>query len=485
MLNSLLLLIGLLVGLAQTYHAPTQPYGGFLGDPFVDKQQETTNVATQWFTQQLDHFDNNEVRTWKQRYYLRSTEFDGSGPVFLMIGGEGALSSHWLSTGAMVDSGIQNKALMLALEHRFYGESRPLSNTSTASLAYLSSEQALADLAEFRQAMAKKFRLTSKNKWITFGGSYPGALSAWFRYKYPHLVFGAVASSAPIKAVLNFKEYFEVATKALPKDCRRAVKVATAKIEDNLKASSGRKRLSSIFHTCAPLTANTDDLKLFTSQLNDNFFGAIQYDRANRAPQNGLERVNIKTVCGVMTNKSIGDEMKRYAAVNDFFRKGKCVDASYRNFIDFMRETNWDSGNAGGYRQWTYQTCTEFGYFQTSDSKYQVFGTNTPLEFFLKQCVDVYGISVSRTKREIAWANTEYGEYELAKTGASRIIFPNGSVDPWHALSYLKSEENIIAIYIKGASHCANMYGKSSKDSKEIIQARQEIDKIIKEWLAK
>ena len=63
------------------------------------------------------------------------------------------------------------------------------SDISASSLKYLNSEQALADLAAFSQSMAREFNLTS-SKWISFGGSYPGSLSAWFRLKYPHLVHG-------------------------------------------------------------------------------------------------------------------------------------------------------------------------------------------------------------------------------------------------------------------------------------------------------
>ena len=56
---------------------------------------------------------------------------------------------------------------------RFYGKSHPTEDMSVKNLAYLSSEQALADLATFITAMNEAHNLTSA-KWITFGGSYPG-----------------------------------------------------------------------------------------------------------------------------------------------------------------------------------------------------------------------------------------------------------------------------------------------------------------------
>lgn len=80
----------------------------------------------------------------------------------------------------------------------------PNSDMSTKNLRFLSSEQALADLAYFIEAKKKELQLPH-NKWIVFGGSYPGSLAAWFRLKYPHLAHGAVASSAPLLAKINFK----------------------------------------------------------------------------------------------------------------------------------------------------------------------------------------------------------------------------------------------------------------------------------------
>lgn len=85
---------------------------------------------------------------------------------------------------------------------------------SIKNLQYLSSEQALNDLAEFITAMNDKYKLI-KPKWIAFGGSYPGSLAAWLRYKYPHLITGSMSASGPLLAKLDFYEYFGVVEKSL------------------------------------------------------------------------------------------------------------------------------------------------------------------------------------------------------------------------------------------------------------------------------
>ncbi len=45
---------------------------------------------------------------------------------------------------------------------------------------------------------------------VTFGASYPGMLSSWARLLYPSRIAGAVASSAPVQASLEFPEYNDV-----------------------------------------------------------------------------------------------------------------------------------------------------------------------------------------------------------------------------------------------------------------------------------
>ncbi|GMR33721.1 hypothetical protein PMAYCL1PPCAC_03916, partial [Pristionchus mayeri] len=101
----------------------------------------------------------------------------------------------------------QLNADLFNLEHRFYGRSHPTEDTSVANLKYLTSQQAIEDVAEFiRQKNQEK---GGEQKWIVIGGSYAGALSAWARLQHPELIAGSLASSGPVLAQMDFYGYLE------------------------------------------------------------------------------------------------------------------------------------------------------------------------------------------------------------------------------------------------------------------------------------
>lgn len=87
----------------------------------------------------------------------------------------------------------------------------PFGNQSlkTENMKLLTVDQALADLAYFIGWVkeTKQYGVNRTNPWLNIGGSYPGAMSAWFRLKYPHLTVGALASSAVVNAIIDFKAF--------------------------------------------------------------------------------------------------------------------------------------------------------------------------------------------------------------------------------------------------------------------------------------
>jgi len=447
----------------------------------------------QWFLQRLDHFKASDLRTWKQRFWINWSYYKPGGPALIMIGGEGEANPAWLEAGSWVKYARDEGAAMLLLEHRYYGQSHPTEDMSVKNLVWLSSRQALADLANFITQMMEDKNLTGG--WVALGGSYPGSLAAWLRLKYPHLVKGSVSTSAPLLAKDDFFEYIQVVEDSLNTvpGCADSVKQGMNRVQDMVKDSSLWHSLDEKFRLCSKFDgSNENDMINLFESLVGNFEGIVQYNKDNRAFE-GFQwgNITIDTLCDMMT-RNIGPSwihetrVDQLALVNDLIllmSDQECLDHTYQSEVKSLRETGWESEAAAGGRQWTYQTCTEFGWYQSSDTPDQSWGSIIPVSFFEKMCQDVYGpkFTLDLLKRGIRATNVEYGGLDIQ---VSNVVFVHGSIDPWHAMGKIQSDNtNSPAIFIEGTAHCANMYPESDDDSPQLKEARKRVGQLIHHWL--
>ncbi|XP_063793920.1 thymus-specific serine protease [Pseudophryne corroboree] len=433
-----------------------------------------------FLTQPLDHFNRRNNGTYKQRYWVNEEFWQRpGGPVFLFIGGESSESEFSVLAGEHVELAQTHRALLVALEHRYYGASINPDGLTLEAIRFLSSQQALADLASFHLFISQTYNLTQNNTWICFGGSYPGSLSAWFRMKFPHLVYAAVASSAPVRAELDFIDYNKVVAQSLSDPviggstkCLDKVRDAF-RIVDRLLQTGNVTQLEKDFFSCAPLRA-PDDYIEFVSNLADIFMGAVQYNKETAGS-------DVQKVCGSMiTADSAYEGLKSVNMMYMNFIGLKCVENSHEKTLSDLRNTELSPVGVGE-RQWYYQTCTEFGYYQTCEDSSCPFSPLISLNSQLDLCSQVFQIPAMSVSQSVQFTNEFYG---ADHPKSSRIIFVNGDVDPWHALSVLKNQSHSeIAIFINGTAHCANMGPSRPTDPASLRKAREEIAIKIGDWL--
>ena len=159
----------------------------------------------------LDHFDPSNTRTWKDKFYINRGYWDPeSGPIFVEMGGEGPCGGAGVSKDAM-----KHKAMTVAVEHRFYGESVPFDDMSTENLRFLTVEQNHADTAAIVEHVQKTLGAGTRRVVLNFGGSYSGATAAWFREKYPNVTHAAFSSSGVVNAILDMTGFDEQVAAAI------------------------------------------------------------------------------------------------------------------------------------------------------------------------------------------------------------------------------------------------------------------------------
>lgn len=294
------------------------------------------------------------------------------------MGGEGPLRDTAVSGHFITYQLAQSmRALIIACEHRFYGESQPFGDLRTSHLQYLTSQQALADAAALATSLKQSLQATN-SKWIVMGGSYSGALAAWARSKYPNVFDIAWAASAPVHAQVDFYQYYQVTANSLGPACTKAVSSGVQLAEQMLINRSGRDSLESTYNTCESFTSNPLDLANFMMSISDSISGVVQYsgDNTNYQPfaipamcaqlTAGNPAVTLPAMilrtCPSATLKLLLNVVFTYFIFAlillelDQASGSNCTEVAYATAVSGLAQVDPKNPNAAG-RAWTWQTC--------------------------------------------------------------------------------------------------------------------------------
>ena len=245
------------------------------------------NWTTLYYTDQLvDHFGWDQKATFTQKYLINADHWRApspgrpAGPIFFYCGNEGYIETFAGNSGFMFDIAPEFEALLVFVEHRYYGSSFPFGSSDAAyanssSIQYLTSEQALADfvrwLVWFKGDLCADCTDTPV---IGFGGSYGGMLGAWLRIKYPWAVNGVIAASAPIWQFVGQVAptvYNAIVTRDYTLDtphCAAGIAKVWSIISELAATKDGLVLLTTVFRPC--------NITVFTEQTVGAVYGFLE-----------------------------------------------------------------------------------------------------------------------------------------------------------------------------------------------------------------
>jgi pimeloyl-ACP methyl ester carboxylesterase len=414
---------------------------------------KNSHQTISYFPQKLDH-NNPESEIFNQRYFIDSRNAKGpDSPVFYIICGE------WNCAGTGSYRFVENlakkeSAHLIALEHRYYGESLPTKVLTPEALKFLNLESAIADLASFQRFMMEEKGF--KGRWISFGGSYAGTLSAFYRQRHPELVSGALASSAPVFMKNAFFEYDAHIAKVINKSqCGDSVRKAISLIEERMSTEEGTLKVKALF--------KAQDVK------NDGDFLYVVADMLAAAVQYGHDDV----FCEALLKNS--DPVEGYAKGGLEVLDSMLSTPSEISLSVAEKEEVTPNDNL---RQWMWQSCTQFGWFQVANGNGQnsARSERVDLPYHNEVCQRLYKIPIS-----VDGALNEQWYFPLSNPETTKIIFSNGSNDPWQTLS-VTNEASLFDIFImEGAAHCNDL--KLFSEYPSVVVAQSQMETIVHGWL--
>lgn len=347
---------------------------------------DTNEIEDKYFEQPADHFNALQTGTWMQRYWINDEYYKGEGPLFLNLQGEWTASSTCATKGNAVELAKEFGALIVCLEHRYYGKSQVHEDFKIEHLVELSSHQAVADIASFLSWLYEHHKGITKT--ISFGCSYAGYLSAMSRNVLPHLIHGSIASSAPMMSQpLGHEGFNTYVAEALadPKiggspECLNAVREAFISLDRAMRGTKAeRDAMYDKLHSCEK-SDDPKDIMWFATNAATFLQLGVQY---NNRPGREDPAADVKRICGLMLSKEshidsfgalIDDSINRpdgplpsivnwmpINCIDD--NKVCCVNNDWSDYIEKVAgNTEMDIEDPNNSRSWYYQCCTQYGY---------------------------------------------------------------------------------------------------------------------------
>ncbi|XP_021400710.2 lysosomal Pro-X carboxypeptidase isoform X2 [Lonchura striata] len=404
---------------------------------------------TRYLSQQIDHFGFDENRTFQQRYLLADQHWKkDNGPILFYTGNEGDIEWFCNNTGFMWDVAEELNAMLVFAEHRYYGESLPFGNESFSDskhLNYLTSEQALADFAVLVEYLKTTIAGAQHSPVIAIGGSYGGMLAAWFRMKYPHVVVGALAASAPIWQFADLVPcgtFFNIVTndfKKSGKGCSESIWNSWNAINHLSSTDAGLQWLSNTFHLCSPLKT-LQDAAVLKNWLSETWVNLAMVNYPYKAdflqplPAWPIQAVNL---------------------YYNYTGEALCLDVS--------QTATKSLGEMG----WYYQACTEIVMPLCTDGVHDMFEPQKwDFDALSEECYRMWGV-----RPRLSWILSMYGGKNISSH--SNIIFSNGVLDPWSAGGVTQNISNsLVAVVIPDGAHHLDLRSRNPLDPKSVQQAR-------------
>lgn len=464
---------------------------------FVIDEDESSlsDYETAYFNQTLDHYNyyqgiNSE--TWQQRYLYNDTFWSGAdelGPILFYCGNESPVETYWNTDRFIIDVlAPELGAYIVFVEHRFFGESLPFGNNSfnPENIVYLTTDQAMADYVVF----LNDFKASTLNcrdcPVIAFGGSYGGMLAAWMRMKFPNVIDGSIAASAPIR-MFDFVEDPEVAYEIVTWDfgnatsapqCSDVIRNAFERLTNYSNINGNQYQLiNQVFNVCHPLSSNEyisyiigwSTGALFTlAELNYPY----PFDYISPLPANPVNFA-CQAFIGLTVESSDEEVFAALAQASklayDYLNQTTC-----NNILDPP------SGNVG-VLGWDVLACSEMALIMPNNGV-QDFFPPSPWNStaYTDECEQSWGI-----EPRYDWAMEYFGGFSLDDYQYySNIFFSNGNLDPWMGGGVTTNiSESLISFVIDQGAHHLDLFGPNPADPPSVITAREMETNYIKQWI--